>query len=80
MEDKRFELRAELVTVEISDPQTGEIFRRELPIEYYENANFLRLRGENFDGSLSELVFYTPRGIQKLKDVSGSGAGKDNCH
>ena len=27
MEDKRFELRAELVTVEISDPQTGEIFR-----------------------------------------------------
>lgn len=23
MEDKRFELRAELVTVEISDPQTG---------------------------------------------------------
>ena len=45
MEDKRFELRAELVTVEISDPQTGEIFRRELPIEYYENANFLRLSG-----------------------------------
>lgn len=76
MEDKRFELRAELVTVEVSDPQTGEIFRRELPIEYYENANFLRLRGENFDGSLSELVFYTPRGIQKLKDVSGSGADK----
>ncbi len=24
MEDKRFELRAELVTVEISDPQTGK--------------------------------------------------------
>lgn len=80
MEDKRFELRAELVTVEISDSQTGELFRRELPIEYYENANFLRLRGENFDGSLSELVFYTPHGIQKLKDVSGSGADKDNCH
>ena len=40
MEDKRFELRAELVTVEISDPQTGEIFRRELPIEYYETPIF----------------------------------------
>ncbi len=80
MEEERFELRADSVTVEISDAETGQVFRRELPIEYYENANFLRLRGENFDGGMSELVFYTPRGMQKLKDVSGGGADKDGCH
>lgn len=80
MEEKLFELRADSVTVEITDSVTGEVFRRLLPIEYYENANLLRLRGENFDGGMSELVFYTPRGIQKLKDVSGGGADKDDCH
>lgn len=78
MEDL-FELSADIVTVEIKDSKTGEIFRRELPIDYYENANFLRLRGENLDGSLSELVFYTPRGIERVKDLTGKGSDHDNC-
>ena len=34
MEDKRFELRADTVTIEISDAETGQVFRRNLPIEY----------------------------------------------
>ena len=49
MGEELFELRAETVIVEVTDPQTGKIYRRELPIEYYENANFLRLSGENLD-------------------------------
>ena len=56
-EKELFEISASTVTVEITDEATGEVFRRELPIDYYENANFLRLRGENLDGSISQLVF-----------------------
>ena len=61
------------------DEATGEVFRRELPIDFYENANFLRLSGENLDGSLSQLVFYTPRGLERVKDLTGRGPDKDPC-
>ena len=79
MGEELFELRAETVIVEVTDPQTGKIYRRELPIEYYENANFLRLSGENLDGSLSQLVFYTPRGIERVRDITGTGTDHDRC-
>ena len=79
MGDELFEIVAHEVTVEVRDEKTGEIFRRELPIDYFENANFLRLSGENLDGSLSQLVFYTPRGIERVKDVSGTGPDHDRC-
>lgn len=74
-----FELSASMVTVEIKDEKTGQIFRRDLPIEYYENANLLRLRGENMDGSMSELVFFSGRGMERLKDLTGLGPDHDNC-
>ena len=70
LENELFEIIADTVTVEIKDAATGQIYRRELPIDYYENANFLRLSGENLDGSLSQLVFYTPRGIERLMEES----------
>ena len=79
MDEELFELAASEVTVEIRDAATGKIYRRELPIDYYENANFLRLRGENMDGSLSQLVFYTPRGIERVKDITGKGPDHDRC-
>ena len=73
------EIIADTVTVEVTDAATGKVYRRELPIDFYENANFLRLRGENFDGSMSQLVFLTPRGIERVKDVSGKGPDQDRC-
>ena len=79
LENELFEIIADTVTVEVKDAVTGEVYRRELPIDYYENANFLRLSGENLDGSLSQLVFYTPRGIERVKDVSGKGPDHDRC-
>ena len=79
MENELFELSADSVIVEVTDPKTGKVYRRELPIEFYENANFLRLRGENMDGSLSQLVFYTPRGIERVKDITGKGPDHDRC-
>ena len=79
MDDEYFELIAHEVTVEIKDEATGKVFRRELPIDYYENANILKLSGENLDGSLSQLVFYTPRGIERVKDITGKGPDHDRC-
>ena len=79
MDSKLFEISASIVTVEVKDEKTGEVFRRELPIDYYENANFLRLSGENMDGSVSQLVFYTARGMERMKDLIGLGPDKDPC-
>ena len=78
-ENEFFEITASIVTVEVRDEKTGEVFRRELPIDYYENANFLRLSGENLDGSLSQLIFYSARGIERLKDLTGKGPDHDRC-
>ena len=79
MEKEFFEITAREITVEVKDEATGEIFRRELPVDYYENANFLRLSGENLDGSVSQLVFYSSRGIERMKDLTGKGPDKDPC-
>ena len=74
MDDELFEITADMVTVEVTDRNTGRVFRRELPIDYFENANFLRLSGENLDGSVSQLVFYTARGVERMKDLTGKGS------
>jgi hypothetical protein len=79
MGEELFEIVAHKVTVEVRDESTGQVYRRELPIDYFENANFLRLSGENLDGSLSQLVFYTPRGIERVKDITGKGPDHDRC-
>jgi len=79
MEQILTEIRAKTVTVEVIDEQTGQVFRRTLPIDYYENANCLRLQGENLNGSISELVFYTARGLERLKDLTGKGPDADGC-
>ena len=78
-EEKVFELAADTVTVEITDRATGQVYRRELPIDYYENANFLRLRGESFTGAMAELVFLTGRGVERVQDLTGRGADHDAC-
>ena len=79
MEEELFEIIADTVTVEVVDKATGKMYRRELPIDYYENANLLKLSGENLDGSVSQLVFYSSRGLQRLKDLTGLGADHDPC-
>lgn len=73
------EISAKEVTIEVTDEATGRLYRRTLPIDYYETANGLVLRGENLDGSVSQLVFYTPRGMQRMKDLTGHGPDEDPC-
>ena len=73
------EIHADMVTLEVTDKTTGETFRRELPIDFYETANFLRLRGEDLNGKPSELVFVSDTGMQRLKDLTGYGPDTDPC-
>ena len=51
MDDKLKEIRADSVTIEVTDAVTGRTFRRTLPIDYLETANALRLAAENAHGA-----------------------------
>jgi len=79
MDEKIFEISAREVTVEVVDEATGKTYRRMLPIDYYENANGLALRGENMDGRPAQLFFYSTRGMQRTKDLMGGGPDEDSC-
>lgn len=79
MNEDVFQISAREVTLEVTDSASGKTYRRTLPIDYLETANTLVLRGENLDGSLSQLVFYTARGMQRLQDLTGNGPDKDPC-
>lgn len=79
MNEDVFRISAREVTLEVTDSVSGKTYRRTLPIDYLETANTLVLRGENLDGSLSQLVFYTARGMQRLQDLTGNGPDKDPC-
>ena len=78
-ETEVYEIVADSVVVEVTDKVTGKVYRRELPIDFYENANLLKLSGENFDGSTAQLIFYSERGIQRLGDLTGKGPDEDPC-
>ena len=79
MNEDIFQISAREATLEVTDSVSGKTYRRTLPIDYLETANTLVLRGENLDGSLSQLVFYTARGMQRLQDLTGNGPDKDPC-
>ncbi|HBR09207.1 MAG TPA: hypothetical protein DD735_09995 [Clostridiales bacterium] len=79
MEDGIYEVSASFVTVEVTDKKTGATYRRELPIDYYETANCLRLKGEDAYGAPAELVFYSGTGARRLMDLTGRGPDEDSC-
>lgn len=79
MAENIFQITAQEVTVEVTDERTGQVFRRTLPIDYFEAANGIILRGENLDGTFSQLVFYSGRGVERLQDLTGHGADADPC-
>lgn len=79
MEDRIFEISAQEVTVEVVDERTGKLYRRTLPIDYFETANGIILRGENLDGKFAQLVFYSGRGMERLQGLTGKGPDEDPC-
>ena len=57
MDDKLKEIRADSVTIEVTDAVTGRTFRRTLPIDYLETANALRLAPKMRTGNLRSWYF-----------------------
>ena len=79
MDEKVFEIKASEITIEVTDQLSGKQYRRTLPMDYFENANGIILRGENLDGSTAQIVFYSARGMQRMKDLTGGGPDEDPC-
>jgi hypothetical protein len=73
------EIRASLVTIQVTDEITGRSFSRTLPLDYYENDNGIRLNGEDMQGKPSEIVFLSSKAIEKIHDLTGHGANEDQC-
>ena len=46
---------------------------------YYDVIKAKDLSGENLDGSTSQLVFYSSRGLERIRDLTGGGADHDPC-
>ncbi|NCC69935.1 MAG: hypothetical protein EOM14_17425 [Clostridia bacterium] len=74
-----YEITADHVTIEVTDLKTGKTVKRTLPVNYRENAHFLRLTGEDMTGKPSQIVFFSESGVDKLRDMTGGGPDIDPC-
>jgi len=72
-------IEADSVVVEIMDNTTSKIFRRNLPIEYVETDNGIRLSGETIDGKATQIVFFSDTAITKINDLLGMGPNTPRC-
>lgn len=72
-------ISASQVTIEVIDEASGRIFRRQLPLDYFENDNGIRLRGETINGQETEIAFLSAKAMAKMHDLTGKGADTDHC-
>ncbi len=79
MEKELFEITAKEITVEVRDEATGEVFRRELPVDSKIVADYRMLKGDKLAGRVSQLVFDSPRGLGRMSALIGKGPDKDPC-
>lgn len=73
-------IEAGLVVVEVVDKNTGQTFRRNLPINYLENDNGIILSGETITGQPTEIAFFSDIAISKMSDLRGKGPDKPRCN
>lgn len=72
-------IEAESVVVEVIDQTTGQLFRRNLPINYLENSNGLLLSGETLEGKPAQLAFLSETALTKITDLRGQGPDTPRC-
>lgn len=72
-------IRADITIMEVTDPATGCIFRRELPMEFLETATGIKIKGEDYYGKPSEIAFLSGNATMRIKDLMGGGAEHDSC-
>lgn len=73
-------IEADTITIEVIDQNTGKTFRRNLPIQYIETANGIRLLGETIDGTPSQIVFYSESAMTKINELLGNGPNNPRCN
>jgi hypothetical protein len=74
-----YTISANETVIRIKDKNTGKIFERTLPLDYFENDNGIRLRGENLKGELVEIAFLSEKALDKINDLTGGGPDKSRC-
>jgi hypothetical protein len=72
-------IEADSITVEIIDKNTGNLFRRNLPIKYLETDNGLILSGETMEGNPSQIAFLSDTALSRINDVVGKGPDTHRC-
>lgn len=72
-------LTSQQITLEVVDQDTGQVFRRALPLDYLENDNGLKLSGEDLAGHPTEIVFYSQKASEKINDLTGKGLNQSRC-
>lgn len=65
--------------VEVIDWESGVLFRRYLELDYDENDNGIRLRGEDMTGREISIVYLSGAAIEKMNDLQGHGIDKPRC-
>jgi hypothetical protein len=72
-------IEADTITVEIVDKNTGKMFRRILPVHYYETSNGLILSGETMEGTPSRIAFFSDTALGRIPDLLGKGPDAPRC-
>ncbi len=72
-------IEANWVIVEVIDKNTGNMFRRNLPVRYLETNNGVILSGETLDGKPAVISFLSDAALAKIHDLIGKGPDHDRC-
>ncbi len=72
-------ITANSVVVEVTDKETGQVFRRTLPVDYLETDNGIRLLGDTLEGTPSHLAFLSETALLRMKDIMGKGPDEHRC-
>ena len=70
-------IRADITVMEVVDPDTGCVFRRELPMDFEENSNGIKIKGEDYYGKASEIVFFSGGAVTQMTNLTGGGEDED---
>lgn len=72
-------IEADWIVVEVVDKNTGQLFRRTLPVNYLETANGIVLTGETIDGQPAYINFLSEDALAKINDMLGKGPDRPRC-
>lgn len=73
------EIMAEEVVVEVVDKATGQMFRRILPLQYYESGHGVVLSGEALNGGPCQIAFFSDAALAKMPGLFGRGPDGPRC-